>query len=72
LKNKDFVLSDEEIHKLFSENRWESIGNIKSKLLSGKNVILDRYAYSGVVFTAAKVHYDPFIEGIRIKLVSVI
>lgn len=29
-------------------------GDIKKRLYEGRNVIIDRYAYSGVAFTAAK------------------
>lgn len=47
-------LSDEAIHLLFSANRWELAGKLTSKLLAGVNVVLDRYYYSGIAFTAAK------------------
>lgn len=47
-------LSDKVIHLLFSANRWESENEIKNKLDSGVTLIVDRYAYSGVVFSAAK------------------
>ncbi|CAG9316222.1 unnamed protein product [Blepharisma stoltei] len=47
-------MSDEAIHLLFSANRWECKGLIEQTLNAGKNVILDRYAYSGVVYSAAK------------------
>lgn len=60
-------LDDRVIHLLFSANRWEarflSLGTfalidsegIKRDLLAGTTVIVDRYVYSGVAFSAAKV-----------------
>ncbi|KAJ8730300.1 hypothetical protein PYW07_017338 [Mythimna separata] len=47
-------LSDEVIHLLFSANRWERAKNIIKKLESGTTLIVDRYCYSGVAFSAAK------------------
>ncbi|CAH2106671.1 unnamed protein product [Euphydryas editha] len=47
-------LSDEAIHLLFSANRWEKAKNIKKKLEEGTTLIVDRYCYSGVAFSAAK------------------
>ncbi|XP_068631614.1 uncharacterized protein [Battus philenor] len=47
-------LSDEAIHLLFSANRWEKAKGIKNKLEQGISVIVDRYCYSGVAFSAAK------------------
>ncbi|KAF9790060.1 hypothetical protein SFRURICE_002425 [Spodoptera frugiperda] len=51
LKNE---LSDEVIHLLFSANRWERAKNIIKTLEAGVTVIVDRYCYSGVAFSAAK------------------
>ena len=51
---QDMKLSDQSIHLLFSSNRWELQGEIKSKLDLGNNVILDRYVYSGLAYSAAK------------------
>jgi dTMP kinase len=45
---------DRTIHLLFSANRWEYEKRIRQDLCSGISVICDRYAYSGVAFTAAK------------------
>lgn len=45
---------DRSIHLLFSANRWEVVPTIISLLESGTNVVLDRYAHSGVAYTAAK------------------
>ena len=55
LTNKEFKLSDEAVHLLFSANRWEDKEAIKEKLLSGIDVVCDRYAYSGIAYTSAKV-----------------
>jgi len=47
-------LEDHSIHLLFSANRWELVPKILSTLESGKSVIIDRYAFSGVAFSGAK------------------
>ncbi|KAL9963593.1 hypothetical protein ACROYT_G027116 [Oculina patagonica] len=47
-------LEDHAIHLLFSANRWEAVPKIKQLLDNGTLVIVDRYAFSGVAFTAAK------------------
>merc|ERR1712070_1056796 len=47
-------LPDETIHLLFSANRWECASSIVETLNSGTSVICDRYAFSGVAYTAAK------------------
>ncbi|CAL5061379.1 unnamed protein product [Urochloa decumbens] len=47
-------LDDRTIHLLFSANRWEKRASMESKLLSGTTLIVDRYSYSGVAFSAAK------------------
>ncbi|XP_075973472.1 thymidylate kinase [Anticarsia gemmatalis] len=47
-------LSDEVIHLLFSANRWERAKNIIKTLEAGTTLIVDRYCYSGVAFSAAK------------------
>lgn len=47
-------LDDHVIHLLFSTNRWEKAAELTQALESGKNVIIDRYAFSGVAFSAAK------------------
>ncbi|KAK4226692.1 thymidylate kinase-domain-containing protein [Podospora fimiseda] len=53
-------LPDHAIHLLFSANRWELAPQISSLLASGTTVVLDRYYYSGVVYTAAK--QNPFLS----------
>ena len=47
-------LEDHSVHLLFSANRWEALPKIMSTLLGGTSLIIDRYAFSGVVFSAAK------------------
>ncbi|EMS48726.1 Thymidylate kinase [Triticum urartu] len=47
-------LDDRTIHLLFSANRWEKRSLMESKLLGGTTLIVDRYSYSGVAFSAAK------------------
>ena len=39
---------------LFSANRWEAAPTLAETLSNGETIICDRYAYSGVAFTAAK------------------
>ncbi|RKP24010.1 thymidylate kinase-domain-containing protein [Syncephalis pseudoplumigaleata] len=48
-------LDDRAIHLLFSANRWEAVADMKAALQKGITLVVDRYAYSGVAFSAAKV-----------------
>ncbi|TCD65035.1 Thymidylate kinase [Steccherinum ochraceum] len=50
-------LDDHAIHLLFSANRWEVASSIVKDLENGTTVICDRYAFSGIAFSASKV--DP-------------
>lgn len=54
LKNKDCKLSDEAIHLLFTANRWENLDKMKQLLFEGVTLVVDRYSYSGIVFSAVK------------------
>ena len=45
---------DHVIHLLFSANRWESSQNIEDLISAGTTVVIDRYYYSGCVYSAAK------------------
>ncbi|KAJ2772997.1 Thymidylate kinase [Coemansia nantahalensis] len=47
-------LSDQAIHLLFSANRWEAMDQMRADLESGTTLVVDRYAFSGVAFSAAK------------------
>lgn len=51
---KEIELEDHAVHLLFSANRWEQVNEMKEKLYNGINLIVDRYAYSGVAYTSAK------------------
>ncbi|KAJ8516882.1 hypothetical protein ONZ45_g5869 [Pleurotus djamor] len=42
------------IHLLFSANRWELASSIERTLNEGSLVLCDRYAFSGIAFTASK------------------
>ena len=44
----------EAVHLLFSMNRWESKKQILDAMKAGQHVVCDRYAYSGVAYSAAK------------------
>ncbi|KAK9826824.1 hypothetical protein WJX81_004382 [Elliptochloris bilobata] len=45
---------DAAMHLLFSANRWEKRAALLAALAAGRTLVVDRYAYSGVAFTAAK------------------
>lgn len=47
-------MSDQGIHLLFTLNRWEAMADMEAKLNGGKTLIVDRYSYSGVAFSASK------------------
>jgi dTMP kinase len=48
-------LDDRAVHLLFSANRWEASEDLVRQLSRGTTVVCDRYAYSGVAFSSAKV-----------------
>lgn len=48
-------LEDHVAHLLFSANRWEVADRMERLLISGSTIVADRYAFSGVAFSAAKV-----------------
>ena len=54
----DKELDDHTVHLLFSANRWEMKQEIITNLEMGVNVIIDRYAHSGVAYSAAKPGFD--------------
>lgn len=62
LTNKqDF--SSETIHLLFTINRWEAKSKMESLLNAGTTLIVDRYSYSGVAYSAAKgIVYKSFLS----------
>ncbi|XP_038172952.1 LOW QUALITY PROTEIN: thymidylate kinase-like [Arvicola amphibius] len=51
---KKTELEDHSVHLFFSANRWEQVPLIKAKLNQGVNLVLNRYAFSGVAFTSVK------------------
>ena len=50
----DTDLDDKAVHLLFAANRWEAKSRLESLLQAGTTVVVDRYSYSGVAFSAAK------------------
>ena len=56
--SKQLKLPSQSEHLLFSANRWERNGLILESLTQKRTVVLDRYAYSGVAYTAAKGEKD--------------
>ncbi|KAH3806789.1 hypothetical protein DPMN_135115 [Dreissena polymorpha] len=51
-------VDDHAVHLLFSANRWERVSMMLKLLEQGTSLIVDRYAYSGVCYTAAKRGFD--------------
>mmetsp|Transcript_25764 Transcript_25764/g.89722 ORF Transcript_25764/g.89722 Transcript_25764/m.89722 type:complete len:229 (-) Transcript_25764:23-709(-) len=47
-------LDDHAVHLLFAANRWEAAAELTRKLEEGTTLVVDRYSYSGVAFSAAK------------------
>lgn len=47
-------LDDRAVHLLFSANRWEAMKSMSELLKQGVSLVVDRYAFSGVAFSAAK------------------
>lgn len=45
---------DHSIHLLFSANRWEAAAAIRTDIQDGISIVVDRYSYSGAVYSAAK------------------
>ncbi|KAI0761825.1 thymidylate kinase [Trametes elegans] len=58
-------MDDHAIHLLFSANRWELAPSIIESLNAGTTVICDRYAFSGIAFSAAKNKPDMSYEWCR-------
>jgi dTMP kinase len=51
---REIEMDDHAAHLLFSANRWEVMAALEAEIARGTSVVLDRYAYSGVAFSAAK------------------
>ncbi|OAL46807.1 thymidylate kinase [Pyrenochaeta sp. DS3sAY3a] len=56
---------DHVIHLLFSTNRWEAVPSILADLAAGTSVVIDRYYYSGCVYSAAKQNPSLSLEWCR-------
>ncbi|KAL8961412.1 MAG: hypothetical protein Q9193_002031 [Seirophora villosa] len=54
----DSQQEDHVIHLLFSANRWEAASQIREDVAKGVTVLIDRYYYSGIVYSAAKNRQD--------------
>lgn len=50
----ELKMHNNSIHLLFSANRWEKFEEMKAALKSGDTIVVDRYSYSGVAYTASK------------------
>uniref|UniRef100_A0A0B6YQ44 dTMP kinase n=1 Tax=Arion vulgaris TaxID=1028688 RepID=A0A0B6YQ44_9EUPU len=65
-------LDDHTIHLLFSSNRWEAMQKMVNLLKSGTTLIVDRYAYSGVAYSAAKtVNGDASIDALHNEVYNI-
>jgi len=53
------------IHLLFSANRWEAAAQIRADIAEGVTIVIDRYYYSGIVYSAAKDRPDLTIKWAR-------
>ena len=51
---KKINMDNKAVTMLFSANRWEFVEEILEHLNNGTNVVMDRYAYSGVAYSASK------------------
>jgi len=47
-------MDDNALHLLFASNRWEAKDSIYNLLNNGTSIVVDRYSYSGVAYSAAK------------------
>ncbi|XP_037089132.1 thymidylate kinase-like [Pollicipes pollicipes] len=50
----DRAADDRPIHLLFSANRWELLPRMRRLLAEGVSLVVDRYAFSGAAYSAAK------------------
>lgn len=54
--------NDQAIHLLFSANRWEAVQGMLDELQSGTTIVIDRYSFSGAVYSAAKENQNLSLE----------
>jgi len=59
------IQDDHVIHLLFSANRWEAAEQIKADINAGVTIVVDRYYYSGIVYSAAKDRSDLDLQWAR-------
>jgi len=52
-KGNGWDLDAHTLHLLFAANRWESAEEIFRCIMSGWDVVLDRYSFSGIAYSAA-------------------
>lgn len=52
--SKELTLNAHSIHMLFAANRWEMKSELENCLYCGSNIVVDRYAFSGIVYSSAK------------------
>ncbi|KAL9009336.1 MAG: hypothetical protein Q9173_005625 [Seirophora scorigena] len=58
----DSQREDHVIHLLFSANRWEAASQIREDVAKGITILIDRYYYSGIVYSAAKDRRDLLLD----------
>ncbi|PSN47027.1 Stomatin-like protein 2 [Blattella germanica] len=65
-------IPDHTVHLLFSANRWELEPRMRELLNKGVTLIVDRYAFSGVAFSATKkvIEADRDIETLHEEILS--
>ncbi len=61
----EVIQDDHVIHLLFSANRWEAAEQIETDINAGITVVVDRYYYSGIVYSAAKDRPDLDLQWAR-------
>lgn len=63
-------MSDEEIHELFALNRKEMKEEMLKLLRQKTSIVCDRYAYSGVAYSSAKVILSLTFVGFKFLMVQ--
>lgn len=58
LKSSSKRFDNHVVHLLFSANRWEMAKKIRNTINQGTTVVVDRYSYSGIAYSAAKSGMD--------------
>jgi len=55
---RECEMEDHAVHLLFTANRWETVPRMMKALCDGTTLIADRYAYSGIAYSSAKIGVD--------------